>query len=371
MNEAHVAIIGGGLSGLYAAYLLEQSGITNYILFEAKDSLGGRLSSPSAADEHVQFNEQLKHFDLGGTWYWPKIQTRLDAVIKRFGLQVYPQHEVGEMLIDRADLGRPIRVNGYASYPPMMRVSGGMHALINAIKQAIQPAKVLTDHTVTGVEYSSNKVCITANGTQWIADHILLAIPPRLAASTIDFSPHLPEETYQAWMGVNTWMATHAKYLAIYDEPFWKTDHLSGDARSDYGPLGEIHDASSDIGVPALFGFFELPASVRSTFPESELKERCRKQLKRLFGPEAANPKFDFIKDWSADKYTSTLSDLDQMGAHPIPPPCIASEPWRQRLIGIATEWSTQYPGYIAGAVDASFNGVKQLLQQKLDKAES
>lgn len=37
-----VAIIGGGLSGLYAAYLLEQKSI-DYILLEARDTLGGRI----------------------------------------------------------------------------------------------------------------------------------------------------------------------------------------------------------------------------------------------------------------------------------------------------------------------------------------
>ena len=42
MSQARFAIIGGGISGLYAAYLLESQGISDYVLFEARERLGGR-----------------------------------------------------------------------------------------------------------------------------------------------------------------------------------------------------------------------------------------------------------------------------------------------------------------------------------------
>ena len=46
-----VAIIGGGLSGLYAAYLLEQKSI-DYILLEARDTLGGRILGSKVFSAH-------------------------------------------------------------------------------------------------------------------------------------------------------------------------------------------------------------------------------------------------------------------------------------------------------------------------------
>ncbi|EDT04545.1 hypothetical protein BamIOP4010DRAFT_1927 [Burkholderia ambifaria IOP40-10] len=58
-------------------------------------------------------------------------------------------------------------------------------------------------------------------------------------------------------------MAPHAKYIAIYDTPFWRDQGLSGEARSARGPFGEIHDASMPGGCAALFGFFGVPAQVR------------------------------------------------------------------------------------------------------------
>ena len=41
MNHKQITIVGGGLSGLYAAFLLEQQGINDYILLEARSSFGG------------------------------------------------------------------------------------------------------------------------------------------------------------------------------------------------------------------------------------------------------------------------------------------------------------------------------------------
>ena len=48
MPTARIAIVGAGLSGLYAACLLESQGITDYVLLEARDCAGGRIASAAA-----------------------------------------------------------------------------------------------------------------------------------------------------------------------------------------------------------------------------------------------------------------------------------------------------------------------------------
>ena len=47
-----VIIIGAGLSGLYAATLLEKAGV-EYVILEARDRTGGRVLSPDVAGLHV------------------------------------------------------------------------------------------------------------------------------------------------------------------------------------------------------------------------------------------------------------------------------------------------------------------------------
>lgn len=96
-------------------------------------------------------------------------------------------------------------------------------------------------------------------------------------------------------------MAPHAKYLAVYDKPFWREQGLSGEARSARGPMGEIYDASIPGGSAALFGFLGVPAAVRRSVPEEALLSHCRAQFARLFGPQAATPQAEFIKDWAQD----------------------------------------------------------------------
>jgi cation diffusion facilitator CzcD-associated flavoprotein CzcO len=40
-RTARISIVGGGLSGLYAAFLLDQQGIHDWVLLESRATLGG------------------------------------------------------------------------------------------------------------------------------------------------------------------------------------------------------------------------------------------------------------------------------------------------------------------------------------------
>jgi monoamine oxidase len=158
-------------------------------------------------------------------------------------------------------------------------------------------------------------------------------------------------------------MAPHAKYFAIYDKPFWRKEGLSGSARSAHGPMVEIHDASMPDGKAALFGFLGVPASTRKNINDEELKTHCRAQLIRLFGKAAADPAIDVIKDWAQDPLTATAQDLRSSGGHGHRIETIPSTGiWQNHLTGIASEWSAQFPGYIAGAIDAATEGVQHYL---------
>lgn len=63
---ARVAIIGGGLSGITAAMLLEQQGVRDVVLLEARHTLGGRILSVDSAGSVVDAGKAaLDRFDLG------------------------------------------------------------------------------------------------------------------------------------------------------------------------------------------------------------------------------------------------------------------------------------------------------------------
>lgn len=399
MPARQVVIIGAGLSGLYAASMLEKKGV-DYVLLEARSALGGRILSGSVAhdverhdpsgtadDSHglVAMTVNSCHrFDLGPTWFWPEFQPTLAGIIRELGLETFEQYETGDTLVEQL-AGQPARrVPGYINSPTSVRLVGSMHALVQALQKLLDPARLCTDQVVLSIRTSGDVVEIesqdrvTGMTTVTTAQHVLLALPPRLAAN-IEFWPALPVDLTRQWQATPTWMAPHAKYIAVYDTAFWRDMNLSGQARSSLGPMVEIHDASvADAGSgagagagtrsgAALFGFIGVPAQVRRGVAESVMKAHCRTQLVRLFGAQAENPRAEFLKDWSQDLLTTTDADLTQQAQGHASAPMSRPDagPWRTRLTGIGSEWSSEFPGYLAGAVDAAIRGVAALPRLK------
>ena len=369
MNKASVVIIGGGLSGLYAAYLLEKKGI-DYVLLEARPTLGGRIVTAKLSRDYTNIDS----FDLGPSWFWPDYQQQLARLIAELQLETVTQFEEGDMLVERLPDMPATRTQGYKSSPPSMRLKDGMAALIEALYLRLDASRILTGHVVcqlnnTGqgieVEVASKDMPeqdMPEQDMTWHAQHILLALPPRLAMTSIKFNPALPSNLSSQWQQTATWMAPHAKYVAVYDTPFWQKQRLSGAARSAQGPMVEIHDASVVDGSGALFGFIGVPASVRQDVSEAVLKAHCRAQLVRLFGVEAEHPDREYLKDWAQEPFTATDADVSGDGQHASAPVSKAtSGVWENCLTGIGSEWSTQFPGYLAGAIDVASIGVQDI----------
>ncbi len=365
--HTRIAIVGGGLTGLVAAWRLQQQGVREVVLLEARATVGGRILSVDALGSRVDTAlPALDRFDLGPSWFWPALQPQLDRLVTELGLERLEQHEDGDLIVERSAQHLPQRMRGFASEPRSMRLAGGTGALVAALHARLDAAVVRTGQTVRRLHVDSTHVALTVDDgagdpTTWITERVLLAMPPRLAATRLQFDPPLPPDLARRWQGTPTWMAPHAKYVAVYDTPFWREQGLSGGARSGAGPMGEIHDVSMPGGHAALFGFLGVPARVRRQVSDEVLRTHCRAQLARLFGEPARTPRGDALKDWAADPLTATDDDQEGAGHPATAPPSSADGAWQGRLIGIGGEWSAQFPGYLAGAVDAAERGVRQV----------
>ena len=368
-DSTSVAIVGGGLSGLLAALRLRQQGAADVALFEARAVLGGRILSVDAAGASADAAvPALDRFDLGPSWFWPEFQPPMDRLVDELGLARLEQFDEGDLLIERSAREAPVRVGGQGATPPSMRLVGSTGALVAAIAARLEPTWLHAGCAVRALRCAGEHVELDVEQSDgqrrtWRAEQVLLALPPRLAERSITFEPPLPAELARRWQATETWMAPHAKYVAIFEAPFWREQGLCGAARSRAGPMVEIHDASMPGGHAALFGFLGVPASVRRGVPDEVLRTHCRAQLGRLFGERAERPVADALKDWALDPLTATEADLTASGQHPEAPPPVADHgPWRGRLQGIGSEWSPQFAGYLAGAVEAAERGVRSLI---------
>jgi len=358
-----VAIIGGGLAGLQAARLLHEAGV-GFRIFEARDRLGGRILSTDAAGRPAEDG-----FDLGPSWFWPSMHPCMQVALVQLGLAAFPQHGEGDVLVERAPSRPPQRFAGSQQEPHSMRLAGGTGALVRALAGGLPEGSIQLASWVTRIALDGDHVRVTLGQTAGGSDSVLAArviaaLPPRLLEASIVFEPGIDPAIRLRWRDTPTWMAPHAKFVAVYDSPFWRSDGLSGMAQSAVGPMGEIHDATTASGAAALFGFLGIDADRRQTAGTALLTRACLDQLVRLFGDEAGRPAATLLMDWTAEVFTATADDR-RGGAHPVPQrgPWVSGA-WRDRLSLAGSETSATDPGYLAGAIDAASRAAAEVLQR-------
>ncbi len=356
-----VTIIGAGLSGLYAATLLHDAGVDVSVV-EARTRLGGRILSAGEDGEPSEDG-----FDFGPSWFWPRVQPQLAALVGELGLATFPQHNDGDVIFERMSRETPSRYSAQRQEPQSMRLAGGMGALIRALAMRLPPKRVLIGRRVSRMSLAEASVTLMLESPDdareaITAAHVIAAIPPRLLTN-IAFTPDIDPATARLWAETATWMAPHAKFFAIYDRPFWREAGLSGTAQSFVGPLGEVHDATTASGRPALFGFFAIGADVRTSLGEAAITQASLQQLARLFGPEALQPRATIVKDWAADSLTASASDRIA-GGHPAPvSKAWVDGVWRERLFLGGSETSDSEAGYLAGAVSAAQRAARKAVE--------
>ena len=250
-----------------------------------------------------------------------------------------------------------------------MRLVGGTAALVRALAAGLPDCSVHLGVQVKAIALDGDHATLTlrrADGRREGVDakQVIAALPPRLLEASIALEPAIEPAMRLRWRDTPTWMAPHAKFVALYDRPFWREAGLSGMARSMLGPMGEIHDATTASGAAALFGFLGIDAERRAAAGTAVLTRACLEQLARLFGDEAGRPTTTLFMDWTAEAFTATADDR-RGGAHPLPQPGPwVSGAWEPRLSLAGSETSAHDPGYLAGALDAGARAATETLHR-------
>ncbi len=337
-------IVGAGLAGLALARTMASRG-NNVVVLEARPRIGGRVLS---------YRTAAGCYDLGPAWIWPTLQPRIARLVEAAGLDVYAQVEAGGFIYQNTQGNVQRLASGFPQEPPSMRVRGGIEALVAALGGQCKSDSIRLQTHVRRIGVDEEGVDVSAEGPEGPitlrARRVVLALPPRLLGK-IDLLPSLPAAFWEQLNQVPTWMAGHAKALAIYDSPHWRGASLSGSAISQCGPLAEIHDASLPAASEAaLFGFFGWDAGRREIY-RATLEDQVVAQLRRLFGPAAKAPREILIQDWAIEPLTSTAADGLAGGTHPDYRPIPLPEPWNNRVLLSGSESAPEFAGYLEGAL--------------------
>jgi monoamine oxidase len=194
------------------------------------------------------------------------------------------------------------------------------------------------------------RTVVVKGGEQTIsARRVVVAVPPHLAGR-IEYDPELPPWRDQLTQRMP--MGSVIKCMAVYDEPFWRSEGLTGQMTDVEGPAQLTFDNSPPSGSPGvLLAFVEgVHARELSHRSPDERRKAVVACLARCFGPKAESPNEYMDLDWSAERFSGGC-----YGALLAPGVLSAYGPGLREPCGpihfAGTETAAVWAGYMDGAI--------------------
>jgi len=337
-REVDIIIIGAGLTGLAIAYYLRNTDY-NILLIEAQERVGGRIWTINQEDKPT--------IELGATWLGKK-HTQLSRLLEELGIGIF------EQILGKTAIYEPISTSPFQivdlpmNQDPSYRIEGGTGILISTLKEKIGKDHIIYD-IVHSIETTEQGIKINAKQHTIQSKKVISTLPPYLFQSTIKTSPSLPEDLIKLTQQTHTWMGESIKIALVYEQAFWREGRLSATIVSNVGPIPEMYDHSNmEDSHYAIKGF--LNGSYYSITKEQRL-EMVLTQLEKYFGKQVRSYKSYYEKVWKLDRHTSRPYEN-----HILPHQNNGHQLFRQAYLGnrlfvAGSETSTEFPGYMEGAV--------------------
>jgi monoamine oxidase len=220
--------------------------------------------------------------------------------------------------------------------------------------------RVVLDAPVRLVRHGGDGVQVEAGGVTVAAGHAVLAVPPALAGR-IAYRPALPGWRDQLTQRVP--MGSAIKVHAVYDQPFWRAEGVSGQAVSDSGPVRVTYDNSPENGAPGvLVGFIEGDeARVWGRRSAAERRAAVIQCLVRYFGEPAARPREVLERCWAEEEWSGgCYAGFFPPGVWTSYGAALRAPIGRLHWAG--TETATTWTAYMEGAVESGERAAAEVL---------
>ena len=182
------------------------------------------------------------------------------------------------------------------------RVVGGSQLLPLRMAEELGE-RVLLESPVRSISWSEAGVEVQTEGLTVRAAAAIVAVPPNLAAA-IRFLPALPPWRMRLQQASSQGSVT--KILAVYPEPFWRAEGLSGEGFAPHQLVRELYDntpPAASVGVLCTFLPGEQAEFLGRLHPDRR-RELVLEGMSKFLGP-AALQATDYIEtDWSAEEWT-------------------------------------------------------------------
>ncbi|PRX49961.1 monoamine oxidase [Prauserella shujinwangii] len=239
------------------------------------------------------------------------------------------------------------------------RVEGGTQRIAHHLAARLGDA-VRLGAPVRRIRQERDGVTVSTDGTEVRASQVIVAVPPALSVR-IAYDPPLPglrDQLCQRYA-----QGSVIKTMAVYPEPFWRADGLSGQVTSATGPVKVCFDNSPPGSAPGvLLGFLEgNQARALGRLPVERRREQVLGCFTRFFGPEAADPERYLERAWAEEEWTRGC-----YGGY-LPPGGWTGhgralrEPVG-RIHWAGTETATEWNGYLDGALTAGERAADEVL---------